>query len=191
MSTFADAPKVPAGPSLRGSTAAVPEAVTKNGGSTPELAEDGYPKDMEIPIRYVKGMEGDMVEARRRWIATLKVCASTGAACFGKTTDPRRLMCLSLFSRLVLREFLQAQQGWWVFFFLCGSRCGIGLASSQAARDSSLATSLRVEPGCRDGDTCCVAFFRSALLERKRRGKKGAIDRPKTETNPGRHNSFR
>lgn len=37
------------------------------------LAEDGYPLVMEIPNRYIKGMEGDRVEARRRWIATLKV----------------------------------------------------------------------------------------------------------------------
>lgn len=36
------------------------------------LAEDGYPLVMEIPNRYIKGMEGDKVEARRRWIATLK-----------------------------------------------------------------------------------------------------------------------
>lgn len=51
-------------------------AATTNGATTGELAEDGYPKDMEIPVRYVKGMEGDMVEARRRWIATLKVMYS-------------------------------------------------------------------------------------------------------------------
>lgn len=89
MSTFADAPEVTTttqqattttAASLRGST---PEAVVTaatNGSSnssssatTSELAEDGYPKDMEIPIRYVKGMEGDLVEARRRWIATLEV----------------------------------------------------------------------------------------------------------------------
>ncbi|CAN0183935.1 unnamed protein product [Ectocarpus sp. 12 AP-2014] len=87
MSTFAGAPEVTTttqqqattatAASLRGST---PEAVVTaatNGSSsssatTSELAEDGYPKDMEIPIRYVKGMEGDVVEARRRWIATLK-----------------------------------------------------------------------------------------------------------------------
>lgn len=74
MSTFADG-----GQSVAAATAAT-EALTgsstvvaaTNGGKG-ELAEDGYPKDMEIPVRYVKGMEGDMVEARRRWIATLKV----------------------------------------------------------------------------------------------------------------------
>lgn len=69
MSTFADAPKGAATTSATGSL----RGSSTNGG-TAELAEDGYPKDMEIPIRYVKGMEGDMVEARRRWIATLQVC---------------------------------------------------------------------------------------------------------------------
>lgn len=71
MSTFADAQNVAAG-SLRGSTGAPPVVAATNGG-TGELAEDGYPRDMEIPVRYVKGMEGDVVEARRRWIATLQV----------------------------------------------------------------------------------------------------------------------
>lgn len=33
---------------------------------------DGYPADLEIPIRYIKGMGGDMQEARRRWIESLK-----------------------------------------------------------------------------------------------------------------------
>lgn len=87
MSTFADAQNVAAAGSLRGSTAETPAVVaataaTTNGG-TGELAEDGYPKDMEIPIRYVKGMEGDMVEARRRWIATLQVkcCVLFGTTC--------------------------------------------------------------------------------------------------------------
>lgn len=76
MSTFADAQNVAATTStgsLRGSTGAPAVAATANG-ATGELAEDGYPKDMEIPVRYVKGMEGDVVEARRRWIATLQVC---------------------------------------------------------------------------------------------------------------------
>eukprot|EP00611_Tribonema_gayanum_P016908 TRINITY_DN29387_c0_g1_i1.p3 TRINITY_DN29387_c0_g1~~TRINITY_DN29387_c0_g1_i1.p3 ORF type:complete len:143 (-),score=30.43 TRINITY_DN29387_c0_g1_i1:1872-2300(-) len=36
------------------------------------LLDDGYPGDLEIPIRYIKGMEGDMAEARRRWVETLK-----------------------------------------------------------------------------------------------------------------------
>lgn len=80
MSTFADAPELTtttvatptATPSLRASATAAPSVVA-NGTGASELAEDGYPKDLEIPIRYVKGMEGDMVEARRRWIATLKV----------------------------------------------------------------------------------------------------------------------
>eukprot|EP01084_Bolivina_argentea_P244389 409405_1 len=40
-----------------------------NGG---EMLDDGYPKDLEIPIRYIKGMEGDEEEARRRWITTLE-----------------------------------------------------------------------------------------------------------------------
>lgn len=81
MSALADAPQVAgtaaAAGSLRGSSTGGGEPVVAatNGGSVPatELAEDGYPKDMEIPVRYVKGMEGDVVEARRRWIATLKV----------------------------------------------------------------------------------------------------------------------
>lgn len=77
MSTFADAQNVAATTStgsLRGSTGAPAVAATTANGATGELAEDGYPKDMEIPVRYVKGMEGDVVEARRRWIATLQVC---------------------------------------------------------------------------------------------------------------------
>eukprot|EP00752_Nemacystus_decipiens_P005681 g5141.t1 len=77
MSTFAEAQNGTATTStgsLRGSTGepATVAAATANGGGAGELAEDGYPKNMEIPVRYVKGMEGDMVEARRRWIATLQ-----------------------------------------------------------------------------------------------------------------------
>lgn len=75
MSTFADAQNVAkssTGP-LRGSTGAPATVAPATNGGAGELAEDGYPKDMQIPVRYVKGMEGDVVEARRRWIATLKV----------------------------------------------------------------------------------------------------------------------
>eukprot|EP00903_Cladosiphon_okamuranus_P009988 g9474.t1 len=80
MSTFADAQSVAtgstaaAGSGLRGAAGAgaPPAVAAATNGNTGELAEDGYPKDMEIPIRYVKGMEGDVVEARRRWIATLQ-----------------------------------------------------------------------------------------------------------------------
>lgn len=36
------------------------------------ILEDGYPANLEIPIRYIKGMGGDMVEARRRWVESLK-----------------------------------------------------------------------------------------------------------------------
>lgn len=43
-----------------------------NGEVRGEVAEDGYPQDLDIPVRYVKGMGGDMVEARRRWIASLE-----------------------------------------------------------------------------------------------------------------------
>lgn len=49
------------------------------------LAEDGYPLVMEIPNRYIKGMEGDRVEARRRWIATLKVSRVRLLASLGET----------------------------------------------------------------------------------------------------------
>lgn len=82
MSTFVDAEEPTASvpnattPSI-GSTASTVPALIKtevtNGSTTAALAPDGYPVDMEIPIRYIKGMEGDRVEARRRWIATLKV----------------------------------------------------------------------------------------------------------------------
>lgn len=48
-----------------------------NGKAGVELAEDGYPKDLDIPVRYVKGMGGDMVEARRRWIVSLEVCGAS------------------------------------------------------------------------------------------------------------------
>mmetsp|Transcript_3110 Transcript_3110/g.4769 ORF Transcript_3110/g.4769 Transcript_3110/m.4769 type:complete len:271 (-) Transcript_3110:68-880(-) len=37
-----------------------------------EILEDGYPANLEIPIRYIKGMDYDMTEARRRWIESLK-----------------------------------------------------------------------------------------------------------------------
>lgn len=36
------------------------------------MLDDGYPADLSIPIRYIKGMGGDMAEARRRWVETLK-----------------------------------------------------------------------------------------------------------------------
>lgn len=42
-----------------------------------DLEPDGYPVDLEIPVRYIKGMEGDKEEARRRWIDTLKVLTCT------------------------------------------------------------------------------------------------------------------
>ncbi len=154
MSTFADAPQVAAAPgSLRGSTAA-PEAVTaevtKNGG-TPELAEDGYPKDMEIPIRYVKGMEGDMVEARRRWIATLKVRVEISAACFGTTTCRclMRLLDPIIFSISFHESFCR-----WcgvVGVYLCGSRWRRPLLRARRRAVSSLVTSAHVEPRCRHG----------------------------------------
>lgn len=63
MSTFVD---------CSNPLADVSEEKAKEPAST-ALAEDGYPLVMEIPNRYIKGMEGDKVEARRRWIATLKV----------------------------------------------------------------------------------------------------------------------
>lgn len=52
-----------------------------NGEVRGEVAEDGYPQDLDIPVRYVKGMGGDMVEARRRWIASLEVRADS--KCWG------------------------------------------------------------------------------------------------------------
>ena len=63
MSTFVDCNNPQA--EVSAATAAEPASTA--------LAEDGYPLVMEIPNRYIKGMEGDRVEARRRWIATLKV----------------------------------------------------------------------------------------------------------------------
>lgn len=67
MSTFVATGGAAAVEAMPASTASANKVV--NG----DLADDGYPVDMDIPIRYVKGMEGDLVEARRRWIATLKV----------------------------------------------------------------------------------------------------------------------
>jgi hypothetical protein len=48
------------------------------------VLDDGYPADLRLPIRYVKGMGGDLAEARRRWIDTLKVGALSMATalCF-------------------------------------------------------------------------------------------------------------
>lgn len=63
MSTFVDCNNPLADVSAAAATTPAGEA----------LADDGYPAVMEIPNRYIKGMEGDKVEARRRWIATLKV----------------------------------------------------------------------------------------------------------------------
>ena len=79
MATFVDAGQASgaeaAAPGLRGSmTATHVDSNKESNGNASPILEDGYPKDLEIPIRYVKGMEGDMEEARRRWIATLKVC---------------------------------------------------------------------------------------------------------------------
>lgn len=89
MSTFADASDGVAAANKPNSTS-TPAAAESNAtasqptkaGSESELPaangtggvlEDGYPADLEIPVRYVKGMDGDMVEARRRWIESLKV----------------------------------------------------------------------------------------------------------------------
>ncbi|CAM9691831.1 unnamed protein product [Chrysoparadoxa australica] len=42
------------------------------GAGKEELLADGYPANLELPIRYIKGMGGDLVEARRRYIESLK-----------------------------------------------------------------------------------------------------------------------
>lgn len=90
MSTFVDASEASSAtgvevthtPSLRGSSTSTSSATEPNANNNNnkvangDLAADGYPVDMDIPIRYVKGMEGDMVEARRRWITTLEVSPS-------------------------------------------------------------------------------------------------------------------
>lgn len=61
-----------AAPARKGSvTATHAESNGVSNGS--QVLADGYPADLEIPIRYIKGMEYDMAEARRRWIATLEV----------------------------------------------------------------------------------------------------------------------
>lgn len=91
MSTFADASDGVAAankPDITSTETAVPaesnatasHPAEVGGGSkvpaangTGAVLEDGYPADLEIPVRYVKGMDGDMVEARRRWIESLKV----------------------------------------------------------------------------------------------------------------------
>lgn len=114
MSTFADAPELTTTTqqattttttttgSLRGSTPEAVATAATNGSSSgsSELAEDGYPKDMEIPIRYVKGMEGDVVEARRRWIATLKVRKEPAAPCTALVRQNNNLEVYKRFSQV-------------------------------------------------------------------------------------------
>jgi hypothetical protein len=83
MSEFAVKPEVLA-------VIATPDAAVKAAAENEQpttaaaVLEDGYPADLQLPIRYVKGMGGDLVEARRRWIDTLKVGALSKATalCF-------------------------------------------------------------------------------------------------------------
>jgi hypothetical protein len=75
MSEFAVKPEVLA---VIATPDAVVQAAAEKTTEQPTAAaalEDGYPADLQLPIRYVKGMGGDLVEARRRWIDTLKVGA--------------------------------------------------------------------------------------------------------------------
>lgn len=91
MSTFVDdVQHQPAATTKRETSTAAPTPSSTspeaNGsGNVGDLAPDGYPKDLDIPVRYVKGMGGDMDEARRRWIDTLKVrrrCPCFRCLCF-------------------------------------------------------------------------------------------------------------
>ncbi|CAM9583946.1 unnamed protein product [Discosporangium mesarthrocarpum] len=65
MSTFVETDGEPA-------EVLVTSSNSKGQQSSVPLAPDGYPENLDIHIRYIKGMGGDMVEARRRWIESLK-----------------------------------------------------------------------------------------------------------------------